>query len=186
MLQLLPGVERSSCAGLRVELLERADGELFIRYQGEAVDFQEAPPRSSALWGEGSGCFPSPEGSEIADGGANGHLNRDQRELLANLESSVQKQARAKRATGQVRGTKGELLRHQLHRTPTPTQQARWEAVQQARSQGLSQRAIARHLGMSKDTARKYALAEAPPTKLLSAKERAKADALAASLIAAD
>ena len=31
----------------------------------------------------------------------------------------------------------------------------------------------------------KYALAESPPTKLLSAKERARAEAMAASLIAA-
>ena len=41
VLQLLPGAERPSYAGLRVEVLERADGELMIRYQGEAVDFQE-------------------------------------------------------------------------------------------------------------------------------------------------
>ena len=40
VLQLLPGAERPSYAGLRVEVLERADGELLIRYHGEAVDFQ--------------------------------------------------------------------------------------------------------------------------------------------------
>ena len=28
---------------------------------------------------------------------------------------------------------KGKPVRHSVHRTPTPTQQARWEAVQQAR-----------------------------------------------------
>ena len=83
------------------------------------------------------------------------------------------------------RGT-GKPLRHSLHRTPTPTQQARWEAVQQAWEKGLSLRAGARKLGMSKVTARKYALAERSPTKLLSAKERAKAETLAQSLIAAD
>ena len=54
VLQLLPEAERLSYAGLRVEVLERADGELLIRYQGEAVDFQEGPPSSSALWGAGS------------------------------------------------------------------------------------------------------------------------------------
>ena len=80
----------------------------------------------------------------------------------------------------------GKPLRHQLHRTPTPTQQARWEAVQQARSKGLSQRAIAQKLGMARDTVGKYAKAKNPPTKLLSAKERGKAEALAASLVAAD
>ena len=40
VLQLLPGMDRTSYAGLRVEVLERADGELFIRYRGEAVDFR--------------------------------------------------------------------------------------------------------------------------------------------------
>ena len=73
-----------------------------------------------------------------------------------------------------------------MHRTPTPTQQARWEAVQQAREQGFSLRAIARNLGMAKNTAKKYAEADAPPTKELSAKERAKAEALAAPLVAAN
>ena len=59
-----------------------------------------------------------------------------------------------------------------------PTQQARWEAVQHAKGQGLSLRAIARKLGMSRVATRKYAVAESPPTKLLSAKERIKAEAL--------
>ena len=81
---------------------------------------------------------------------------------------------------------KGKPVRHSLHRTPTRTQQARWEAVQLAREQGLSLRAIARNLGMAKNTAKKYAVAESPPTKNLSAKERAKADAEAESLMASD
>ena len=38
VLQLLPGALRPSYAGLRVDLLEQADGELMIRYHGEAVD----------------------------------------------------------------------------------------------------------------------------------------------------
>ena len=186
VLQLLPRKERPSYSGLRVDLLERSDGELMIRYQGETVDFQEATLRSPALWGEGSGSFPSPEESEVADGAANGHLDEGQRKLLAGLESSVQRKAKARKATGQGRGTQGNPLRHQLNRTPTPTQQARWEAVQQARQKGLSLRDIARELGMARDTVGKYAKAKNPPTKLLSAKERAKAEALAGSQIAGD
>ena len=60
--------------------------------------------------------------------------------------------------------------------------------MQQAKSQGLPLRAIARELGMSRVATRKYAMAESPPTKLLSAKERAKAEALvlAQSQMAAD
>ena len=63
-------------------------------------------------------------------------------------------------------------------RTPTPTQKARWKAIQQARLKGLSLRAIARNLGISRVTVRKYAYAEQPPTKKLSAQERAKLMAL--------
>ncbi len=172
VLQLLPGAERPSYAGLQVEVLERADGELMLRYQGEAVDFQEGDPPPSALWGEGTGRSSTPEGSEAADDQAGSHLDETQRKLLADLESSVEKRAKAKAAA-----FKGKPLRHQLQRTPTSTQQARWEAVQQAKSRGLSLRAIARELGMSRVATRKYALAESPPTKLLSAKERAKPEA---------
>ena len=186
VLQLLPGAGRPSYAGLQVELLERADGELMLRYQGETVDFQEATLRSPALWGEGTGSFPSPEGPEVAGDQPNGHLDEDQRKLLAGLESSVRRKAKAKKATGQGQGTQGKPLRHQLNRTPTPTQQARWEAVQQAREKGLSLRDIARELGMARDTVGKYAKAKNPPTKLLSARERAKAEALAEVQIAAD
>ena len=166
--------------------MQRADGELVIRYQGEPIDFQGATLRSPALWGEGSGSFPSPESSEVAGGLANGHPDDDQRKLLAALQSSHEKKVKAKKATGHSRGSKGGILRHQLHRTLTPTQQARWEAVQKARKQGLSLRAIARELGMSRVATSKYAIADSPPTKLLSAKERAKAEALAESQIVAD
>ena len=63
-------------------------------------------------------------------------------------------------------------------RTPTPTQKARWKAIQQARLKGLSLRAIARELGIARDTVRKYAYAEKPPTRRLSAQEGAKLKAL--------
>ena len=81
--QLLPGAERPSYAGLRVEVLERADGELLIRYHGEAVDFQEGPPPSSALWGAASVCTSGPELQKGAAGVVNSHLNEAQRERLA-------------------------------------------------------------------------------------------------------
>ena len=73
-----------------------------------------------------------------------------------------------------------------VHSSWRQAQRARWEAVQKAKRQGLSLRAIARKLEMSRVTTTKYALAESPPTKRFSAKERAKAEALAASMVAAD
>ena len=189
VLQLLPGAERPSYAGLRVDVLERADGELMIRYQGEAVDYQEGPPPSSALWGAASACSPGPEQQEGADGVVNSHLNEAQRERLAALESSEssdEDETNDEDVAARGRGGKTKPVRRQLRRTPTETQQARWEAVQQAREQGLSLRAIARNLAMAKNTAKKYASAESPPTKKLSARDRTKAEALAASLTATD
>ena len=186
VLQLLPGAERPSYAGLRVDVLERADGELMIRYQGQAVDFQEGPPSSSALWGEGTGHSPSAEERDTGGEQAASHLDEDQRRLLAALESPVEKRLRVKSAAVKGRTGKAKPLRHQLHRMPTTTQQARWEAVQKARKQGLSLRAISRTLGIAKNTVRKYMSTESPPTKKLSAKERAKAEALAASSMATD
>ena len=186
VLQLLPGAERPSYAGLQVEVLERADGELLIRYQGETVDFQEGEPPASARWGEGTGRAPLPDEPQPAGGLASSHLDEDQRKLLADLESSVEKRAKARKATGKGRAGKEKPVRHQLRRKPTSTQQARWEAVQRAKSRGLSLRAIARELGMAKNTVGKYLKADNPPTKLLSAKERAKAEGLAQVQMAAD
>ena len=189
VLQLLPGAERPSYAGLRVDVLERADGELMIRYQGEAVDYQEGPPPSSVLWSAANACSPGPEQQEGADGVVNSHLNEAQRERLAALESSElsdEDEANDEDVATRGRGGKTKPVRHQLRRTPTETQQARWEAVQQAREQGLSLRDIARKLGMDRNTAGKYALAETPPTKKLSAKERAEAETLAGSPTSAD
>ena len=175
VLQLLPEAERPSYDGLRVKVLERADGDLLLQYQGEAVDFQEGLPPSLALWGADTGCSPDPELQDATDGVVITHMDTAQRERLSTLELAAKEEA-------QHRGRKGKPTRYQLHRTPTPTQQARWEAVQQAREQGLSLRAIAKNLGMAKNTAKKYAEADAPSTKKLSA----KAEALDASLIVAN
>ena len=64
VLQLLPGMDRPSYAGLQVEVLERADGELMIKYQGDTVAFQDAPQPSSALWGAVGPCPLRPQTEE--------------------------------------------------------------------------------------------------------------------------
>ena len=48
-LQLLPGRERPSYAGVRVEVLERPDGQLLVEYEGRTIPTQEAPPRPSLM-----------------------------------------------------------------------------------------------------------------------------------------
>ncbi len=50
-----------------------------------------------------------------------------------------------------------------LARRPTIRQQARWDAIQEARGRGLSLRAMAKLLGMSRKTVRKYKSAVSPP-----------------------
>ena len=155
-----------------------------LRYQGEVVAFPEGPSPSSALWGAGSGCSSDPVQEKIADGVAISHLNQAQQALLTTLASADEDDANVDGAVTRRRGGKEKPPRHQLHRTRTATQQARWEAVQYAREQGLSLQAISRTLGIAKNTVKKYMSAESPPTKKLSAKERAKAEALAASTTA--
>ena len=114
----------------------------------------------------------------------NSLLSEAQRERLTALEPANDENTGVESKAVKLKGGKGKPLRHPLHRTPTQTQEARWEAVQLAREQGLSLRAIAQKLGMSRDTVGKYLKADTPPTKKLSAKERAKAEALAATLTA--
>ena len=108
VLQLLPEAERPSYAGLRVDVLERANGELLLRYQGEAIDYQEGPPPSSALWGADSGCSPDPELQKVADGVASSHLNEAQRERLAALESSDRDEVNVEGRGAKRRGRQGE------------------------------------------------------------------------------
>ena len=134
-------------------------------------------------WTRGIPFSPGTGSQETVNGGVNSHLNEAQRELLAALEPVNDEDAGVGEKAVKIRGGKEKPLRHQLQRPPTQAQQARWEAVQQARDQGFSLRAIARELGMSRVAVRKYPLAESPPARKLSAKERAKAEALAASLL---
>ena len=105
---------------------------------------------------------------------------------MAALESPVAKRAKVKSPTVKGRAGKGNPLRHQLHRKPTETQQARWEAVQLAREQGVSFRAISRNLGIAKNTVKKYMSAESPPTKKLNSKEQSKAEPTAKSSVVSD
>ena len=138
ILQLLPGMDRPSYADLRVEVLERADGQLMINYDGETVDFQESPQPLSSLWGATNPRSLRPQLQRIPDDPANGHLNHAQRTLLDSLEPTDEEKVSAKRVVTKAGRGAGKPVRHSLHRTPTQAQQARWEAVQKAKRQGHS------------------------------------------------
>ena len=71
-------------------------------------------------------------------------------------------------------------------RTPTETQQARWQAVRQAREQGFSLRAIARNLGMAKNTAKEVRRGWRSTHQETQRQGASQAEALVAPLVAAN
>ena len=181
--QLLPDRERPSYAGLRVEVLERPDGELIVQYQRHTVATQEPPPRMGALWASVHSWSPGPELKRIVSNVGDHHISKSQQRRLAALEP-VRIDEAAVKAT--VERDPASKTLNPWGRTPTPTQKARWKAIQQARLKGLSLRAIAKELGIARDTVRKYAYVEQPPTKKLSAQEQAKLKALRKSATVAN
>ena len=183
VLQLLPDRERPSYAGLRVEVLERLDSELIVQYQGHTVATQDPPPRMGALWAAVSPWSPGPELRRIVSSMGDHHISKSPQRRLAALEPVRIDEARVKTVAEKDVVSKAPAT---WGRTPTPTQKARWKAIQQARLKGLSLRAIAKELGIARDTVRKYAYAEQPPTKQLSAQERAKLTALRKSATVAN
>ena len=169
VLQLLPDRERPSYAGLRVEVLERPYGELIVQYQGHTVATQEPPPRMGTLWAAVSPWSPGPELKRIVSNVGDHHISKSQQRRLAALEPVRIDEATVLTVAGKDVASNALIT---WGRTPPPTQKARWKAIQQARLNGLSLRAIAKEHGIARDTVRKYDYAEQPPTKKLSAQER--------------
>ena len=157
-LQLLPSTERSTYVGAHVEVQERLDGELVVRYQDRIIPTQEAPPRPGVLRALNGARGHNLNLDRFVNGGVQKHL----REQLAALESVSVEQVMADGASRN--GTNGIRTRSASpRRKPTPRQRTRWEAVQEAKRQGLSLRAIARELGIHRETVRKYVDAKNPP-----------------------
>ena len=86
VLQLLPNEDRTSYAGLRVEVLERPGGELIVRYEGRRVATQEPPPRMGALWAGVTAWSPGPELRRVVSSVGDHHISRPQQHRLAALE----------------------------------------------------------------------------------------------------
>ena len=129
-----------------------------------------------ALWTGVTAWSSGPELRRVVSIVGNHHISRSQQRRLSALEPVRPAEPAPKPVAGKnaaARGTDNKTT-SPWTRTPTPTQLARWKAIRQARLKGLSLRAIARELGIARDTVRKYAYAEKPPTKKLSAQEREK------------
>ena len=125
ILQLLPDKERTSYAGLRVEVLERPDGELIVRYEGRRVATQEPPPRMGALWASVTPWSPGPELKRIVSSVGDHQISGSQQRRLAAIEPVRIDEAAVKAATKQGAASKAASP---WERMPTPTQLARWKA----------------------------------------------------------
>jgi hypothetical protein len=138
-LQLLPGSDRRSYTGVQAELQIRLDGNMVVLYDGQVIPSREAPPRAEVLRsGESSWNSPLPVLPKcITDNFAY------ERIAIESIERRLPAQ--------QI-----------WLRKPSPRQLRRWEAVQAAKLRGLSGRAIARELRISRDTVLKYLAADKP------------------------
>ncbi len=156
-LQLLPARDRPSYAGSQVEVQHRLDGSLVVCHQEQVIPTQEAPHRLTVLRSlKGSG-----DGSPLISLARGVSPNGAQGWGWLGLGSPSEKAAAGSPEDVQAK----KDIRHRVPppRRPTPRQQARWEAIQEAKRHGLSLRAIARRLGVDRDTVRKYAKLDSPP-----------------------
>ena len=151
-LQLLPGMERSTYAGVKVDVLEGMDGQLVVEHEGQLIPSQEAPPRPNIL--RGMNGYPS-----HAPPYRNGLGSRWER-VLASLDRERAEAIDGNHDSGAAKIRKKATS---VPRKPTPKQIARWEAVHAAKRRGLSIRRITRETGIHRNTVRKYLKADSPP-----------------------
>ena len=151
-LQLLTGMERPTYAGVKVDVLERLDGQLIVEHEGQLIPSQEAPPRPNILRrvnGHSFHALPDRKGLGGRWIRVLASLDRERAEAIdGNHDSGA---ARIRKKATSVPGK------------PTPKQIARWEAVHAAKRRGLSIGAITRETGIHRETVRKYLKTDSPP-----------------------
>ena len=153
-LQLLPAQDRPSYAGVKVEVLEQSDGQLMVQHEGKVIAHQEAPPKAGALRAAQGALAPTPELAQVIRNLSQHGLTRLQLQRLAALAAPVD----------QPMDDESDPTSY----TPppkqaTPREQALWKPVHHAKLQGVSLRGIAKQLGISRNTVRKYVDLPAPP-----------------------
>ena len=134
-------------------MVERPDGELSVLHQGVTIPSRPAPPRAGVLREAPAGLPQNPDHQRIASGLGSGGAPRRLPVLPA---------APSAKETRNGAAARPEAGRTQV-RPPTPRQLARWKAIQQAQLQGLSLRATARLLGISRVTVSSYVRANGVP-----------------------
>ena len=156
-LQLLPDRQRRSYAGAAVVVLQGLDGRLSLQHEGLIIAAQEAPPSPGSLRngikpssGDASQS-PDPKGLSQPRETATDPLTMV---AAANGHGSVIDDADVVSMTVTTSPRRSTFL-----------QQARWDAVQKAKLEGMSIRQMARELGLHRDTVRRYIDTETPPTR---------------------
>ncbi len=123
---------------------------------------QESPPRVGALWAGVTAWSPGPELRRVVSSVGDHHISRSRQRRLTALEPVRPAEAALKPVSGKNTVAKDTASKssNPWTRTPTPTQLARWKAIQKGRLKGLSLQAISRKLGISRVTVRKYSYAD--------------------------
>ena len=70
-----------------MEVLERPDGELVIRYEGRRGTAHEPPTRMGPLWAGVTAWSPGPELRRVVSNVADHHISRNQQRHLATVEA---------------------------------------------------------------------------------------------------
>ena len=154
-LQLLPGRHRRSYAGAVVLVLHGLDGRLSLQQEGRIIAAQEAPPSPGSLRNgtkaSSDDSILSPDPQDLSE----------PRETAPNLLTVVA----AANGHGSVIDYEDvvPMTVATSPRSPTFLQQARWDAVQKAKLEGMAIRKMARELGLHRDTVRRYIDVESPP-----------------------
>jgi hypothetical protein len=155
-LQLLPGEDRPSYAGAKVEVLELPGGSLRIQHQGKIIPSREAPGSPGAIRASSGALASTPDLGRIVNRLVKHRLTQPQLQNLATLVAAS--------ADDEGDRLPDYVENHAIRKPePTPRQLALWKAVQHAKLQGVSLRGIARELGISRNTVRRYAYATSPP-----------------------
>ena len=141
-------------------MLQELDGRPSLQHEGRIIAAQEAPPSPGSLR----------NGIKASSGDAIQYPSRkglsEPRETAPNPLTMVA----AANSRGSVLDDEDvvSMTVPPSPKRPTFLQQARWDAVQKAKLEGMSIRKMARELGFHRDTVRRYIDAESPPMRRLS------------------